>query len=624
MARENEIRIRVKAEVDKAIKDLKKIEKTGKKANKGLATSTGKAGKAQTSLLGRLKKVKGGIVGIALAVGGFALALGKAIGIAGLFEQVNVAFKTFLGSAGAAKKVLGELSKFAAFTPFTEDEVNQAGKALLAFNVNAEDLVPTLRAIGDISAGTGKNFNELAVIFGKAKIQGTLFAEDINQLTEAGVPVIDEFARIMGVSTGEVKKLGSEGKITFPLLEQAFKDLTGEGGKFFELTKQQSETLLGRFSTLKSNLTLFARSIGNVLLPLLKPVISTVNDFVKATNALIFGNKELIKAEKELVKVNIEIAELNKKRSEQGRFRTRQEEKDFRKLISLRNTLLGQVREQKGDEVGLTKVVKKQAEEKKNTALELARFQGLKREAELLAVEEQAKSLRILARNDAEELALINEAAETKKLEINNKFRDLELAETQKLADEKMKLQQQQENAALAGLTKFASASRSVSNFIADIEEKRIRDSIEDQADADEEVKRLRIGQARANKAITIFGIAIDTAKAVTAALTIPPPAGPILAGINFAAGVAQGIAVEATPIPSLQKGTDFVPQDTLAFLHQGERVLTREENEAVSGGSSSRTIQIENITVTNPNPMDFINKLQRQYGVNILDRIQS
>ena len=65
--------------------------------------------------------------------------------------------------------------------------------------------------VGDIAAGTNQDFNELAVVFGKAKVQGRLFGEDINQLTGRGIPIIGEFAKQFGVAEGEVKKLVSEG-----------------------------------------------------------------------------------------------------------------------------------------------------------------------------------------------------------------------------------------------------------------------------------------------------------------------------------------------------------------------------------------------------------------------------
>jgi tape measure domain-containing protein len=255
-----------------------------------------RAAKKETSSfdksVSKLKTVLTGVIAVQLIRNMGALAIKT--------EQTKVSFETFLGSAQKAKKVLAELNEFSLKTPFTPEEVNDAGKALLAFGINADKLIPTLGAIGDLSAGTGKNFNELAVIFGKAKVQGTLFAEDINQLTEAGIPIIDEFAKQLKVGADEVKKLGSEGKISFSNLEQAFKDMTGEGGKFFELTKKQSQTLGGLISTLQGTFTALSNTVTELFLPSIKSAVNFVTDLVAKF--------------KEFVKVDI-VTTINKEQS---------------------------------------------------------------------------------------------------------------------------------------------------------------------------------------------------------------------------------------------------------------------------------------------------------------------
>ena len=255
---------------------------------------------------------------------------------AAAFEQLNVSFTTFLGSAEKATEVLAELEQFSIVTPFTIDQVNQAGRSLLAFGIESEDLTDTLKAVGDVASATGKDFNDLATIYGKARTQGTLFAEDINQLTEAGIPIIKEFAEQLGVTEGEVKKLGSEGKISFSNLEQAFQDMTGEGGQFFDLMSKQSRTFSGRLSTLQGNLSLVARAIGERLLPIIGPFVDKINDLVtgadagdialrKYNNAIsevsenqVKLNNATGKTEKEISKLNLEVSKSKLKEAQIG------------------------------------------------------------------------------------------------------------------------------------------------------------------------------------------------------------------------------------------------------------------------------------------------------------------
>lgn len=228
--------------------------------------------------------------GAAAAFGGFAIGdqviqFGKAaVDAAGRYQGLQISFETFLGSAEKAKTVLADLQEFSALTPFTGEEVQQAGKALLAFGIESDKLKGTLQQIGDISAGTGKNFNELAVIYGKARTAGVLYAEDINQLVEAGIPVIEEFAKQLETSPSNVKKLASEGKISFANLQQAFTDLTSEGGRFEGLTAKLSQSLPGRISTLKDNFEQLQRSVGEGLLPVFETLVdigSTLIEFFR-------------------------------------------------------------------------------------------------------------------------------------------------------------------------------------------------------------------------------------------------------------------------------------------------------------------------------------------------------
>jgi len=204
----------------------------------------------------------------------------SALSGSGKLEQLNIAFETFLGNAELAKKVVADLRKFADVTPFETEQVNQAGRALLAFGFTADELIPTLTRVGDVAAGTGKDFNELALIYGKAKTQGLIQGEELNQLAEAGIPIYEELAKVLGVNEKEIRKLGEQGKISFASLEQVFKNLTGEGGRFAGLMERQSKSLDGLFSTLASAIQGKLTAAMNDLLPLIKSITKGFIDFL--------------------------------------------------------------------------------------------------------------------------------------------------------------------------------------------------------------------------------------------------------------------------------------------------------------------------------------------------------
>lgn len=227
----------------------------------------GSANKMRSNFLGLNRAMIGyGTAAAALSAG--LISMSKQ---AALQEQTRISFDTMLGSAERAKKVIAELNEFSNVTPFENDQVLAAGKALLAFKFDADNILPTLRNIGNIASGTGKDFNELALIYGKARIAGTLYSDDLNQLMEAGIPVMDEFAKSLGVTESSVKNMASQGRLQFRHLEEAFGNLTSKGGMFFELMEKQSESFIGKSSTIAGKANLLAAQFGESLNKNLKP-----------------------------------------------------------------------------------------------------------------------------------------------------------------------------------------------------------------------------------------------------------------------------------------------------------------------------------------------------------------
>ena len=224
--------------------------------------------------------LKAGIGG-ALAGGAAAMAGGvKAVKAAADFEQTKVAFTTLIGDAAKAEETLARLRKLGAETPFEFPELADAGRKLIAFGEGADSVPDTLRRIGDISAGIQAPVNQIAELYGKARVQGRLFAEDINQLTGRGIPIIGELAKQFGVSDSEVKKLVESGQVGFPAIEQAFISMTSEGGQFAGMMAAQSKTTTGLFSTLKDAINetflVLGQPINDAIRPLIAEAITMV------------------------------------------------------------------------------------------------------------------------------------------------------------------------------------------------------------------------------------------------------------------------------------------------------------------------------------------------------------
>jgi tape measure domain-containing protein len=230
-------------------------------------------------------------------IGGLFGGLGGKLGIAGIvagigaigvemiqgnatIETYQASFEVLTGSAEKTQTLLADIKKFGASTPFEFPELADASRNLIAFGFGVEETIPELKKVGDIASGVNAPIGELAELYGKARVQGTLYAEDINQLVGRGIPVIQEFAKQLGVSESEVKKMASEGKITFTNLQQAFTDLTSEGGKFSGMMEKQGQTFQGLLSTFKDSIGEIVRQLGGPLFTVAKDLLKTISEVI--------------------------------------------------------------------------------------------------------------------------------------------------------------------------------------------------------------------------------------------------------------------------------------------------------------------------------------------------------
>ena len=223
----------------------------------------------------------------AVALGGALAAAGTAAVVFGAKqEQTRLKLEVMLGSVEKANALLGQMQKFANVTPFNTAEVVSAGQTLLGFGVAAGDVVSQIKMLGDISAGTGKDLNELASIYGKTLAKGKVETEQLNQITEAGIPIIRTLAAMYGVSEGAVYDMAARGKISAADLQKAFEKMTASGGIFGGMMEKQSKTVGGLWSTFIGNLQTIAGTVGEQLAPVMRLVLDYLVSWSDRVNEL--------------------------------------------------------------------------------------------------------------------------------------------------------------------------------------------------------------------------------------------------------------------------------------------------------------------------------------------------
>ncbi len=219
--------------------------------------------------------------GAIAAVGAMALKTGMDFNR--LREQSTIAFTTMLGSGEKAESFLKDLQAFAAKTPFEFPELVKSSQRLLAMGFSAESVLPTLTSIGDAVAamgGSGEMVGRLTTAIGQIKAKGKASAEEMLQLTEAGIPAWEMLAQKVGKSVSETMDAVSDGQIDAATTIDAL--ISGINGRFGGMMEKQSHTFAGLWSTIKDT---FTQISGGVLRPFFEMVTRGLQKIVDFTNS---------------------------------------------------------------------------------------------------------------------------------------------------------------------------------------------------------------------------------------------------------------------------------------------------------------------------------------------------
>ena len=238
-------------------------------------------GKKVTSATDQIKNGLTALKGIALGYAGKTL-YEALIGSNAEFEQSMVSFEVLLGSADKASKLMDDLNKFGAQTPFELPEITEATTQLLAFGTAEEDVMGKLQQLGDLSMGNSEKLDRLTNAYGKMLAKGKVSLEELNMFTEAGVPILEELQNQYGVTQEKLFDMISAGKVNIEAINASMESMTSEGGRFYGMMEKQSQTFSGMLSTAADTVNIFARDVGEEAFGYLKEefaaLMQTINE----------------------------------------------------------------------------------------------------------------------------------------------------------------------------------------------------------------------------------------------------------------------------------------------------------------------------------------------------------
>ncbi|RHA29817.1 hypothetical protein DW939_07330 [Phocaeicola plebeius] len=250
---------------------------------KEFSSGTNNANEIVKSLTDSLKRTAAEIGGL-VAIKKFG---SDVIEATGKMQQLQVALSTILQDKSKADQLIADIVQFAAKTPFNLDDVATGAKQLLAYGSSADNVVNELSMLGDVASGLQIPIGQLIYLYGTLRTQGRAMTVDIRQFAGRGIPIYEELAKVLGVSKDQVGELVKEGKVGFKEVEQAFKNMTSEGGKFANLMESSAGTWPQRLSNIEDTLFQKMNEFGNKYKEVFEFGIGTAEDLVESLDDVL-------------------------------------------------------------------------------------------------------------------------------------------------------------------------------------------------------------------------------------------------------------------------------------------------------------------------------------------------
>lgn len=226
------------------------------------------------------------LTGVISKVSSMALSAGKDFIQTGIkynaqLESYTTGFTNMLGSAEAAQQAIAAIQEDAARTPLNVASLTQANQLLISAGENANYSRKVIMALGDAvyAAGGGNaELSRMAANLQQIANVGKASAIDIKQFAYAGINIYQVLADYTGKTVQEVQSM----TVSYDLLSQALIAASEEGGRYYNAMDTQSQTMNGRVSTLKDNVSQLAGLMTGDLSSGIGVVIGNLNNMVVA------------------------------------------------------------------------------------------------------------------------------------------------------------------------------------------------------------------------------------------------------------------------------------------------------------------------------------------------------
>lgn len=256
-------------------------------------------GSGLASLPGRAASAFGGVVSAASRAGtsaGRALSTGikstATAGVAGVAAGIGVAFGKGLGRLAAIdtarakltglgndSKAVDSIMKNALAsvkgTAFGLGEAATVAAGAVAAGIKpGQQLESTLKGVANVAAASGASMEETGNIFNKVASSGRAYTDNLNQLADRGIPIYQALSKELGITTDQVRKMATDGKIDFATFQKAAAAAAGT------VATEMSKTVPGAAKN-------FFAAMGRIGANALGPIYARIAPLIQAATSAL-------------------------------------------------------------------------------------------------------------------------------------------------------------------------------------------------------------------------------------------------------------------------------------------------------------------------------------------------
>lgn len=238
-----------------------------------------RAARGTHSVVSRLSESIGTHLARAARVGAVGLAAlttaaaGFGVNTAARMETSRVALEALTGSAAEARDLFDYLKDLDPLAPFDIGQLQQATLFLGNSGLRGEELRRTMQGVVDVASLAPDRFEDTARAISQISGSGTLLAQDLNQLVQAGVDVNAAMQSAFGIdfATFRREQEGGGGQFSSDLFLQALFGLRAGTAE-----KVATETLTGLLSGVRSRVMLQLTDTASPIVDQLKESLPTI------------------------------------------------------------------------------------------------------------------------------------------------------------------------------------------------------------------------------------------------------------------------------------------------------------------------------------------------------------